>query len=127
MENTDLFKKMLFDALYGTQSYHNANLRAVINQCVDLVKKEVLLLEELEKRMKEDVVFFKYKKTNGEVREAYGTLKYEIIAKSFAPTNQNKRNYQNRAKSVDVFSYFDIIKYEWRCFKIKNLLNIVSN
>lgn len=53
------------------------------------------------------------KKSTGEVREAYGTLKFDI---PYVPTN-NKSSWS-------IQKFFDIDKQAWRCLDIRTLIKI---
>ena len=55
------------------------------------------------------------KKVDGSIREAYGTLKENLI-----PATSG----DNRKKNDTVAIYFDTEKQSWRSFKKANLLNI---
>ncbi|WP_040563412.1 SH3 beta-barrel fold-containing protein [Hoylesella buccalis] len=61
------------------------------------------------------IVKFYFQKVNGEIREAYGTLKTELIP-------ETKGDDRKRNDSVQV--YFDTEKSEYRCFKKANLIRI---
>lgn len=61
------------------------------------------------------IVKFYFQKVNGEIREAYGTLKTELIP-------ETKGDDRKRNDTVQV--YFDTEKSEYRCFKKANLIRI---
>lgn len=69
----------------------------------------------LKAAMKQRIVKFYFKKVDGSVREAYGTLKENLI-----PATSG----DNRKKNDTVAIYFDTEKQSWRSFKKANLLNI---
>lgn len=69
----------------------------------------------LKAAMKQRIVKFYFKKVDGFVREAYGTLKENLIPAT---------NGDNRKKNDTVQVYFDTERQEYRCFKKANLLNI---
>lgn len=69
----------------------------------------------LKTAMKQRIVKFYFKKVDGSVREAYGTLKENLI-----PATSG----DNRKKNDTVAIYFDTEKQSWRSFKKANLLNI---
>lgn len=69
----------------------------------------------LKTAMKQRIVKFYFKKVDGSVREAYGTLKDNLI-----PATSG----ENRKKNDTIQVYFDTEKQEYRCFKKANLLNI---
>lgn len=70
----------------------------------------------LKAAMKNRIVKFYFQKVDGSVREAYGTLKDNLIP-AVAGTDNRKRN-----DTVQVF--YDTEKQEWRCFKKANLISI---
>ncbi|MEJ8768527.1 SH3 beta-barrel fold-containing protein [Prevotella sp. HCN-7019] len=70
----------------------------------------------LKAAMKNRIVKFYFQKVDGSVREAYGTLKDNLIP-AIAGTDNRKRN-----DTVQVF--YDTEKQEWRCFKKANLISI---
>lgn len=69
----------------------------------------------LKTAMNQRIVKFYFKKVDGSVREAYGTLKENLI-----PATSG----DNRKKNDTVQVYFDTERQEYRCFKKANLLNI---
>ena len=64
-------------------------------------------------RMRAKIVKF-YRKVDGSIREAYGTLSSRLIP-AIAGTD-------NRKKNETVFPYWDTERQEWRCFKKLNLV-----
>ncbi len=66
-------------------------------------------------QMKQRIVKFYFQKVDGSVREAYGTLRENLVPATAG--SERKRN-----DTVQVF--FDTEKNEWRCFKKANLLSI---
>lgn len=69
----------------------------------------------LKQKMLKGVVKFYYQKVGGTIREAYGTLKAELLP---ATSTEPKR-----AKNDTVFTYFDTEKQEYRSFKKLNIVN----
>ncbi len=61
------------------------------------------------------IVKFYFLKIDGSIREAYGTLKSDIV-----PQTQDSGRKPNPSVQV----YFDTEKQEWRCYKKANLLRI---
>lgn len=78
--------------------------------------KAALANIKLKAAMKNRIVKFYFQKVDGSVREAYGTLKDNLIP-AIAGTDNRKRN-----DTVQVF--YDTEKQEWRCFKKANLISI---
>ena len=73
----------------------------------------------LKLQMKSQIVKFYYKKVDGSLREAYGTLDERLMP---AITGTDKRS-----KNDTVQVYFDTEKEEWRCFKKANLKPFNTN
>lgn len=65
--------------------------------------------------MKQRIVKFYFQKVDGSLREAYGTLKSQLI-----PETGSER----RTKSDTVQVYYDTEKSAWRSFKKANLIKI---
>ena len=66
-------------------------------------------------RMAKGVVKFWYRKVDGTVREAYGTLCDRLTPPTMGCGRRTNPTVQN---------YFDTEKGEWRCYKIANLMRI---
>lgn len=62
--------------------------------------------------MQQRIVKFYYQKVSGEIREAYGTLKDNIV-----PAIHGTGRKANKS----LFTYFDTERGEWRSFKKANL------
>lgn len=77
------------------------------------------LAEQLVAKLRKNQVVFKYKKVNGEIREAYGTLNVKIIGEENQPHNNDK--YQ---ASDEVIRYYDLNSNGWRSFRIENLISV---
>ena len=60
------------------------------------------------------IVKFYFQKVDGTIREAYGTLRNDLVA----PIKGN----DNRAKNNSVQVYYDCEKQSYRCFKKANLI-----
>ena len=69
----------------------------------------------LKAAMKNRIVKFYFQKVDGSMREAYGTLKENLI-----PATSG----DNRKRNDTVQVYFDTEKQEYRCFKKANLISI---
>lgn len=69
----------------------------------------------LRNAMKQRIVKFYFKKVDGTIREAYGTLKENLI-----PATSS----DNRKKRDTVQVYYDTEKQEYRCFKKANLVTL---
>ena len=69
----------------------------------------------LHSAMVQRIVKFYFQKVDGSIREAYGTLKADML-----PATGDSRRKPNPTVQV----YFDTEKNEYRCFKKANLLRI---
>lgn len=69
----------------------------------------------LKAAMKQRIVKFYFQKVDGSIREAYGTLKEDLI-----PATSG----DNRKRNDTVQVYFDTERQEYRCFKKANLISI---
>lgn len=70
----------------------------------------------LRKAMAEKIVRFYFRKVDGSIREAFGTLKASIVPQTIG---------DGRKKSDTVQPYFDTEKGEWRCYKKANLIEVI--
>ena len=69
----------------------------------------------LKSKMKKGIVKFYFKKVDGTIREAYGTLKESLLPETTG---------SNRKPNPTAQTYFDTEKQEWRCFKVANLFTL---
>lgn len=69
----------------------------------------------LKTAMKNRIVKFYFKKVDGSIREAYGTLKESLM-----PATSS----DNRKKNDTIQVYYDTERQEYRCFKKANLVTI---
>lgn len=79
--------------------------------------KRAWLLLKLKLQMKKRTVQFFYQKVSGEIRQAFGTLRDEVIADNVKGTG--------RKPNDNLFTYYDCEKNEFRSFKKFNLIRIV--
>lgn len=75
-------------------------------------------LERLKRLLKNGVVEFSYKKKDGSLRKAKGTLKDELLPET------DKDDERKRNLSKDCFYYFDLKKDDYRCFIRDNFVEI---
>ena len=75
----------------------------------------------LKKELQNGIVRFHFQKVDGSIREAWGTLKTNLIPNINA-ANINAAN--NRAQNATIQVYFDTEKKEWRSFKKLNLVTV---
>jgi len=77
--------------------------------------KRAWAISKLKVSMYTDEVCFKYKKLNGEVRLAYGTLNHEVIPSTIGESRANDT----------LVTYYDCGKMAWRSFKVSNFIGVV--
>ena len=65
--------------------------------------------------MRTRIVKFHFRKVDGSIREAYGTLRSDIIPATMGNDRKQNDTVQN---------YFDTERQEYRCFKKLNLVSI---
>lgn len=66
--------------------------------------------------MRTKITRFYFRKVDGSIREAYGTLKETLIPAT---------GESNRKKNDTVQTYYDTERGEWRCYKKANLISIM--
>lgn len=70
----------------------------------------------LKAAMKQRIVRFYFRKVDGTMREAFGTLSEKLL-----PPTQGE---SNRKANATVQTYYDTEREEWRCFKLANLVKL---
>ena len=75
-------------------------------------------LSRLKKLLKAGVVEFSYKKKDGSVRKAKGTLKDELLPET------DKDDERKKNLSKDCFHYYDLKRDDFRCFLKDNFIEI---
>ena len=83
-----------------------------------ILEKRSKDLSRLKKLLKAGVVEFSYKKKDGSVRKAKGTLKDELLPE----TDKNDERKKNLSK--DCFYYYDLKRDDFRCFLKDNFIEI---
>ena len=68
----------------------------------------------LKAKMQGGIVKFYYQKVDGSIREAYVTLKSELV---------HEVKDSGRKANPTLQTYFDTERQEWRCFKVANLIH----
>ena len=89
-----------------------------INETFNLL----ILLDELKKRMADEVTHFSFRKKDGTIRQAYGTRTSEVIVRhegALLPPEDKRQTH-----STGVFPYYDIERQAWRSFKLELLQDI---
>lgn len=87
--------------------------RRSFSECLKLSWQNFKLV----RRMHSEVVRFYFRKVDGTLREAWGTLRSDLI-----PSVEELP--ETRKKNNTVQTYFDTEKNEWRCYKRLNITSI---
>lgn len=103
------------------------NSLALLNRATNMVIKGYdlnqslqtsVLIEALQFKLVNGTAHFICRKTNGELRETFGTLLERV-----ADRNINGRGYPRKLDGLQ--AYFDIELQEWRSFRYENLITIL--
>ena len=102
-----------------------SDLRDIMRIAWQLVRKNGFTMSEalktawlnfkLKMKMRRGIVKFYYQKISGEIREAYGTLRADLMPQTIGA---------DRKSNPTVQVYYDSEREEYRCFKIANLVKI---
>ena len=78
----------------------------------------IFVREDVVKALRENKCVVSFTKVNGEKRDMYCTLKGDLIPEDKRPKDPNK------TYSEEVIKVFDLLKSEWRSFKVANIIAI---
>ena len=102
------------------------DLRAIMQMAWQFVKRNGMTLADalkkawqvfkLKAQMMKGIVRFYFRKVDGTIREAYGTLRTDLMPEI--------KGEDNRRKNDTVQTYFDTEKQEFRCFKLANIVTL---
>ena len=102
------------------------DLRNIMQMAWQFVKRNGMTLAEalkkawqvfkLKVQMMKGIVRFYFRKVDGTIREAYGTLRTDLMPEI--------KGEDNRRKNDTVQTYFDTERQEFRCFKLANIVTL---
>lgn len=102
------------------------DLRSIMQMAWQFVKRNGMTLADalkkawqvfkLKAQMMKGIVRFYFRKVDGTIREAYGTLRADLMPEI--------KGEDNRRKNDTVQTYFDTEKQEFRCFKLANIVTL---
>lgn len=105
----------------------NTDLRAIMKMAWQFVKRNGINLSEalkkawqvfkLKAKMAKGIVRFYFRKVDGTIREAYGTLRSDLMPEI--------KGDDTRKKNDTVQAYYDTEKQSFRCFKLANLVQVL--
>ena len=82
---------------------------------------EIMLLQE---KMMEQAVKFQFRKKDGSVRDAVGTLKRTLMRQEDGSLWEPKG--ESKPEPAGVVRYFDLEKLMWRCFTVTEFIGLVE-
>lgn len=82
---------------------------------------EIMLLQE---RMLEQAVKFQFKKKDGTIRDAEGTLRRDLMVQEDGTLWEPKGDA--KPEPATVIRFFDCVKGLWRCFTCTEFIGIVE-
>lgn len=85
--------------------------------CVLMAGAKAMMIEGLKRQMRDGVAHFVYVKTNGELREAWGTTKRSLTKKYINGNGVSRECYATTA-------YFDVEKGSWRSFRWESIVAV---
>lgn len=94
-----------------------ANVIAVRTQSNEIGTIKALMIENLKIKLANGIAHFLFMKKNGEIREAWGTIKSELAAAKTTGRGESRELYKTTA-------YFDIERGEWRSFRWETLVQV---
>lgn len=78
-------------------------------------------IEEMKNQMVAGICHFTFVKVNGERRDAYGTRSRDIIDRH---SDRAAASSRKSGAFNGTFSYFDLVRRDWRCFRVDTLVGI---
>ena len=90
------------------------------------VDKQLRLIAELKLKMQDDVVHFVFRKIDGTERHAFGTRAKDILD-NYISADLSVGQKAARKVAFGTFSYFDIERKDWRCFRVDRLVEIKND
>lgn len=105
----------------------NSDLRSIMTMAWQFVKRNGINLSEalkkawqvfkLKAKMTKGIVRFYFRKVDGTIREAYGTLRSDLMPEI--------KGDDTRRKNDTTQTYYDTEKQAFRCFKLANLVSVL--
>ena len=78
-------------------------------------------IEEMKNLMTDGMCHFTFTKVNGEHRDAYGTRASDLIERY---EDKTKTPSKRKPAFNGTFSYFDLVRRDWRCFMVDTLVEL---
>ena len=74
-------------------------------------------------KLRNGIYRFSYFKTDGSIREATGTLNFELIPEEHRPKTDGSTT---KEPAPGVFTYYDLEKKAWRSFRCENFIGFIT-
>lgn len=94
----------------------------LINLGIDGFKADEIML--LQEKMLEQAVKFQFKKKDGSVRDAIGTLKRSLMKQEDGTLWEPKG--ESKPEPDSILRYFDVEKGLWRCFTCTEFIGLAE-
>lgn len=94
----------------------------LINLGIENYKADEIML--LQEKMLEQAVKFQFRKKDGSVREALGTLKQSLMRQADGSIWEPKGEAKEEPETV--VRFFDVIAGGWRCFTATEFIGLVE-
>ena len=85
-------------------------------------KADAIIL--LQSKMMEQAVKFQFKKKDGTIRDAIGTLKRALMKQEDGTLWEPKG--ESKPEPASVVRYFDVEKGSWRCFTVTDFIGLAA-
>lgn len=93
-------------------------VRTMVDKAIEDALRQSNGIDELIEELHNRIVRFRYRKTDGSIRDAIGPLKENLLTEITA----NRKSSQARHNECVV--YFDLERNAWRCFCPENFIAI---
>ena len=112
--------RILTDELTSFTDLPFWQIQAKVCDAVHRAMRQTDGLDEFINALQNRIVRFSYKKTDGSVREAIGTMKPSVLSTLSAKMQSGQKRH-----STGCIVYFDLEREDWRCFRPENFLSIL--
>lgn len=120
--NEQYFAEILAKRLSQKSNLVESAILVMTKQAIEETQELSNDVSELYDNLKERIVHFYYKKTDGSTREAWGTLNPFMLANFETSGSKGATCKRNRGAWPGCVTYFDVERKEFRSFKVANFL-----
>lgn len=94
----------------------------LVNLGVEGVKADEIML--LQEKMLEQAVKFQFRKKDGTIRDAVGTLRRELMVQEDGTIWEPKG--EAKPEPATIIRFFDCVKGLWRCFTVTEFIGLTE-